>query len=503
MNIATAEIMKEIDKYTIDKVKIPGIVLMENAALRVIKNLDLSNNQNFVVVCGSGNNGGDGFAVARHLILQDKSVEVFLIGQGSILSEDAKLNYNILKNMGVEINNISNLDDIHALRNSLLYSQVTIDAIFGTGLKRQLEEPYDSAISIINENSKYVISIDTPSGMDSNNGKALGNCIKADKTISFQLYKRGFLGYGTDKYTGEIIVEDIGIPTFVIERFHKNEFMLEEDMIRHFITSRDRYAYKGDYGRTTVIAGSIGFTGAAYITTQSVVRTGAGLVTLACREEIYETLSSKLIEAMVTPFLKAEELKYLIDKSDVIAFGPGIGEGDDTLEMLKYLIKNANCPIVIDADGLNVLQGNTDILDNKKSTVVLTPHLGEMAKITGLSIDYIRENRLEVAKSFAKEKGVIVLLKGYHTVITDGETTYINPTGNSAMASGGMGDCLTGIVAGFISQFQRPLESAYCAAFIHGYIGEKLSKDMFAVNASHVLEYIPYAIKNIKKNNYK
>lgn len=496
LRIATAEIMRKIDNYCISELKIPGIVLMENAALKIIKNLDLDKYNSFCVVCTKGNNGGDGFAVARHLYVLNKKVEVFLVGNKEGMSPDCKTNYDILKKIGVNINKVNNIEDINDLRDSIEKNQVTVDAIFGTGLSRNVEGIFDSVISIINENSKYIVSIDVPSGFDSNTGKVLGNCVRANKTVSFQLYKRGFLNYDTDSLTGEIVVEDIGIPETAISKFHNNEFIMDQSMIKKNMKIRDKYSYKGDYGRVFIAAGSEGFTGAAYICTQGAVKSGAGLVTLCCSKEIQPILSSKLVEAMTISFNQREKIKELIEKSDAIAVGPGMGNNESTFELLEFIINNAVNPVVIDADGLNVLADRLDILKNKKCKIILTPHLGEMSRITGLPIDYIKENRLEVSKKFAKEHNVIVLLKGYNTIITDGNTTVINPTGNSAMASGGMGDCLTGMIASFAGQGYSPMKAAYISAFIHGYCGEKLSNDMFCVNASNILENLPFVIKS-------
>lgn len=495
LRIATSEIMRKIDSYCINELKIPGIILMENAALKVIKNLELDKYSSFCVICNKGNNGGDGFAVARHLHVLHKKVKVFLVGDLDGMSHDCKINYDILKKIGVNINKVGNIEDINDLRDSIEKSQVTIDAIFGTGISRNVEGIFDSVISIINENSKQIISIDVPSGFDSNTGKVLGNCVRANKTISFQLYKRGFLNYDTDSLTGRIVVEDIGIPEIAISKFHNNEFIMDEGMIRKDMKIRGKYSYKGDYGRIIIAAGSDGFTGAAYICAQGAVRSGAGLVTLCCSKEIQPILSSKLIESMTMSFDEKDKIKEIMEKSDVIAIGPGMGNNEMTYSFVEHIINNTAKPLVIDADGINVLKGRVDILKNKKCDLIITPHLGEMATLTGLSIDYIKQNRLEVSKKFAKDYNVIVLLKGYNTIITDGNTTVINPTGNSAMASGGMGDCLTGMIASFIGQGYKPMKAAYIAAFIHGYCGEELSKDMFCVSASHILENLPFVIK--------
>jgi len=495
LRIATSEMMRKIDNYCIKELKIPGIVLMENAALKVIKNLELDKYNSFCIVCTKGNNGGDGFAVARHLHIIDKKVSVFLLGNEDNMSNDCRINYDILDKVGINVTKINGIEDIDALRDSLERSQVTIDAIFGTGLSRDVEGLFDSVISAINESSKYIISIDIPSGIDSNTGKILGNSIKANKTVSFQLYKRGFLNYDTKALIGDVVVENIGIPEEVIKKFHNNEFIMEEAIIRKNIKIRDKYSYKGDYGRVFIVAGSDGFTGAAYICTEAAVRSGAGLVTLCCSEKIQPILSSKLVEAMTMSFEKKEKIKEMIEKSDAIAIGPGMGNNQATYELLQQIINNSTKPVVIDADGINVLKNRLEILKNKKCEVIITPHLGEMARVTGLSIEYIKENRVEVSKKFARDYNVIVLLKGYNTVITDGNTIIINPTGNSAMASGGMGDCLTGMIASFIGQGYEPIKATYIAAFIHGYCGEKLSENMFCVNASHILQQLPLIMK--------
>lgn len=500
MKIATNEVMRQIDKYSIDVLKIPGIILMENAAMAVIKNIDLKKFNSFTVVCGRGNNGGDGFAVARHLFSAGKVVDVFMVSSENGMSSDCRTNYEILKNLGVKIGSINNMEDILALRDSIERCDVTVDAIFGTGLRRNVEDIYAQVISVINENSSYVLAIDVPSGFDSNLGKSLGNCINANKTVSFQCYKMGFLNYNTDKYTGEIVIEDIGIPSEVVDKFHQGEFISDECMIKKSIKVRDKYSHKGDYGKALIISGSRGYTGAAYIATQGAVKSGAGLVTLCCHKEIQDILSSKLVEAMTITFNDGERLKELFATSSAVAIGPGMGNNNVTFKLVEDVIKNSCCPVVIDADGLNVLKDHTELLLQHKSPVIITPHTGEMARLTSLDTEYILENRIQVSKDFAIKHNVIVLLKGYNTIITDGKKVIINPTGNSSMASGGMGDCLTGIITGFLAQGYDPMDAAMIATYIHGYCGEKLSKKMYSVSAIEIIEDIPYSMSEIQNN---
>lgn len=495
MRFTNANTIRKIDKYCIEELGIPSIVLMENAAFKVASNVD-ENVKYITIVCGTGNNGGDGFAIARQLYKNGRNITVLLIGNAEKMSNDCKINYNILKNMGLRISNIKDSRDISVLKEAILQSELIIDAIFGTGLNRKIEGVFSEVISQINYSKKYIVAIDVPSGLNSDNGLIMGNCVKANKTISFEVYKAGFLQYGNDSYTGDIVIENIGIPQFVLEKFCDNSFILDESIIKKGIVRRDKYSHKGDYGKVMIFAGSRGYSGAAYISTQAAVKTGSGLVTLSTHNEIQNILSEKLVEAMTVAYDEEDKINEAIEKSDVIAIGPGMGNNKFTLDMLKKVISKSKVPIVIDADGINVLKDNISLLANKKVPIVLTPHLGEMSRLTNISIEAIRNNRVEIAENFARKFDVIVLLKGYHTVITDGKYTAVNSTGNSAMASGGMGDCLTGMIASFIGQKYHPLKAACMAAYIHGYCGETLSKNMFSVTASDILNKIPYVVKS-------
>lgn len=279
--------------------------------------------------------------------------------------------------------------------------------------------------------------------------------------------------------------------------FRHKPMEVDFGMVRNTIVRRKQNSYKGDYGQVLVIAGSTGFTGAAYLTSQAAVRSGAGLVTLCVPKEIQDIMSIKLTEAMTINFEQSDKIGNIIVKSNCIAIGPGMGASKLTLNVVKNTIENAECPIVIDADAINVLQERLEILERKSNAIILTPHYGEMARLTGLSIDEIKANKVEVARKFAKEHDVIVLLKDHRTIITDGETVYENSSGNSAMASGGMGDTLTGIIASFIAQGYEPLEATYISAYIHGYCGDRLAESMFCVNATHIINELPFGIYEI------
>lgn len=279
--------------------------------------------------------------------------------------------------------------------------------------------------------------------------------------------------------------------------FSNKEITIDEGVVKSLLKPRAQDGYKGDYGRVFIIAGSKGYAGAAYLTTEAAVKSGAGLVTLCTPKELQDIMSIKLTEAMTLGYEDTEKINNIIAKSSVIAIGPGMGNSRLTYNILSETILKSECPIVIDADGLNVLQNNLELLQCKNNKIVLTPHYGEMARLTGLSIDEIKEDKIKLAKNFAKENEIILLLKGHRTIITDGEYVFINTTGNSAMASGGMGDTLTGIIASFIAQGYEPLEATYLAAYIHGYCGDKLAEEMFCVSASHLIQELPFIMKDI------
>lgn len=276
--------------------------------------------------------------------------------------------------------------------------------------------------------------------------------------------------------------------------FRHRPIEVDFGMVRNELVRRKENSYKGDYGQVLVIAGSTGFAGAAYLTTQAAVRSGAGLVTLCVPKEIQDIMSIKLTEAMTINFEQSDKIGNIMVKSNCIAIGPGMGVSKLTLNVVKNTIENADCPIVIDADGINVLQGRLEILERKNNSIILTPHYGEMARLTGLSIEEIKANKVEVARKFAMDHDVILLLKDHRTLITDGDAVYENSSGNSAMASGGMGDTLTGIIASFIAQGYDSLEAAYISAYIHGYCGDRLAENMFCVNATHILNELPFGI---------
>lgn len=502
MRIGTSASTKRLDEACTNEYKIPLIVLMENAVLSAMNHLDVNSYSNYVIVSGIGNNGGDGLGIARQLVARNKKVRVFIVGNIEKMTSCSKINYEILKSMNIDTQIIDSKETdrriLDCFKNFVKQSDVVIDCIFGTGLEREIKGVFKEVIEIINKNKTLTYSIDVPSGIDATNGEVLGICIKADKTICFEFYKRGFLKYETQKFIGDVVVEHLGISEEILKEYDDNEYITTIDFVKNKIKERNKFSFKSDFGKVTIFAGSKGFSGAAFISTESAVKSGSGLVTLVCDEYIQNIVSCKLSEAMTVNFREEDKIHKLIKESNAIGFGCGMGDNINTLGLLEYILNNSKCPIVIDADGLNVLKNNLYLLDESKNKIIITPHLGEMSRLTGKDIEYIRNNRVDVAEDFAKKHKLIVLLKGYETVITDGYITYINPTGNSSMANGGMGDCLLGIVTSFIGQGIDIFNAVVCAAYIHGYIGDDLHKELYTVNATDIISNISKYMKKMK-----
>ncbi|SFD21291.1 NAD(P)H-hydrate dehydratase [Clostridium uliginosum] len=488
---------KEIDKITINDIGIPSIILMENAAIAVVGEIS-SKGESFFILCGQGNNGGDGLAIARHLISQDKKVKVCIVGINERFSKDFLTNLTILKNLDkVEITQIKQEQDINQnFIEKIKNCDVIIDAIFGVGLNRELTGVFKKLIEKVNSNSKLIVSIDVPSGLDCDLGLVQGISIKANFTYTFEVLKEGFLNYNSIKYLGAVKVLKIGIPEKVKKDNSNNLYILDKKEYKSLVPERKIYGHKGNYGRVVIIAGSTGFTGAAFIATECAVRSGCGLATLVCPKEIQSILSNKLIEAM-TISTEDNGIEKLLNEADAIAFGPGLGLGEEQKKLLEKVIQNTTCPIVIDADGITLLAKNKLLLKYLSGRAIITPHPGELARFLGITIKEVESNRIKIAKKLSKDYNIIVLLKGYNTVITNGEDTYINPTGNSKMASGGMGDALTGIITALLSQGMNLDKAALLGAYIHGDIADDLAKYAYIINARDIIEYLPLKINSI------
>ena len=489
------ETTKKIDSFAINELKIPSIVLMENAAISFVKHIH-ENEDNFLIICGKGNNGGDGYAIARQLFSKGKNVKIFCISNED-MSNDCMINYKICKNMGIKI-----FYEIEELDKLLLDCNVVIEGIFGTGLNSEIKGIYREIIEKTNtaSNNKAIYSIDIPSGINGDTGEVMGISVKADITISFVTYKKGFLNSKIKDYLGKVIIENIGLNETNINHLVK-EYYLTSDMVKSFHIKRDEDSHKGDFGKVLIFAGSSGFYGAGNIVAKSCVRTGAGLTTVITDKNNF-SLNVFVPEAMSFPINfdnineNLEKLENEISNYDVITIGPGIGKSQQAFSIFEKLInieknnKGNTIKLVLDADALNLLAENRELFEKIRNRSVLTPHLVEFSRLTGFSPEVINKNKFEIAKEFSKKYGIILLLKGKNTIITNGEELFANSTGNSHMANGGMGDCLTGIICSLVGQKYDLMKSASIGAYLHGKIADELVRRRYTVNATDVIDNI-------------
>lgn len=506
MRVFYSEEMRSIDRIAMEKYKIPGIVLMENAAIACVKEIEKLYKDfvcpNVGIFCGKGNNGGDGFAIARHLHNKGYNVTVFLTAGDNILG-DAFINFEILSEMGIKVINLQNAPQ------SLDEFDLIIDAIFGTGFKGEVNGLCKDVINAINDSSVYTIAVDIPSGVNADSGEVKSVCIKADKTMTFAAYKAGLLMYPGADYVGELVVGDISVPKAAFDEMKSNISVIDKKFFIENLPKRQKNSHKGDYGKVLVIAGSKGMTGAAYLSSQSAMLCGSGLVTLATPDVVNDILEVKTTEVMTMPLkscdghissLATEDIKNKLDKVDAVLIGPGLGANDDIKEILKMLLNNSHIPLVIDADAINVLSDNAELLQDKNCEVILTPHDVEFLRISGLSKKEIESSRLAVCRDFAKKFDVTLILKGSHSIVTASDTMqYINMTGNPGLATGGSGDVLSGIVASFVSRGISAPKAAAMAVYLHGICGDVASSKYGeeSVIASSIMDSIPNAYNQI------
>lgn len=506
MRIVNNSEMKALDKIAIEEYKIPGIILMENAGITVAKEVMASlknkNNKNVAVFCGLGNNGGDGLVAARHLMNLDIRVDIYIIGNPEFYKGDAKINYDILTSIEASIFVIENQRDLNKLEDIIDKYAVLIDGIFGTGLHRCIEGIEKNVISIMNNSKKEIISIDIPSGISGDDGQVYGIAVKAHKTIVFQLPKIGNILYPGREYCGKLFIRKIGIPTKAIDEMPENIRLVTERMLQGNLPKRNPDTHKGTYGKALIIGGSIGMSGAVILASKGALKTGAGIVKAVIPEDINDIVENQFIEGITIPIKDSwykDPSQFLsLQEEDALAIGPGGGKGQDFKNLLSYVIRNTSIPMVIDADGLNLLAEDMSILKALKAPCILTPHPGEMARMTGLSIEEINSNRIKITRDFSRRWRVITLLKGATTIISDESgRAYINNTGNPGMATAGSGDVLTGMITGLLAQGISPLTAAITGAYLHGRAGDRAAKKygQYSLLAGDILQQIPKVFK--------
>lgn len=525
MKVVTAEEMGEIDRRTI-AAGVPSLELMENAGRAVIKAIKSRyaplKGKRVSIFCGRGNNGGDGLVVARLLARKKAKIKVFMLAKKEELKKDPKTNLSRVLKQRIEVIEMGISCKLKEFEPEIKKSDLIIDAILGTGIKGVPKGLEAKAIKFINTLKKPIVSVDIPSGVEGSTGRVSGEAIGADLTITFGLPKIGLVIYPGAGYVGELEVADIGIS----QRFLKDKKikinLTTRKEISFYLKARRPDTHKGTYGHLFVVAGSVGMTGAATLTSQAAslcfaaLRSGVGLVTLGIPKSLNEIMEIKLTEGMTLPLpetrkktlsLKAEEeIRKFSQKVDALVLGPGLSTAKETQQLVKKLIKKISLPLVIDADALNALAGYLSLLRSAtrdRRPVIITPHPGEMARLIGRTAKEVQENRITVASDFAKRYKVIVVLKGARTIIADpGEDIRINPTGNPGMASAGVGDVLTGMIGSFLAQGREPLEAANIGVYLHGLAGDLAcqEKGEESLIASDILEKLPQAFRKVKSN---
>jgi NAD(P)H-hydrate epimerase len=533
MKVVTAEEMRSIDGKTIKVYGIPGAVLMERAGFAVASKIeDIFGRKKVIVVSGSGNNGGDGFVVARNLHNDSWDVKVFLTSKPEELKGDALLQYKAAVKFGVDIQPIKEL--LVCQLPVITRHSIIVDAILGTGLGKNVTGRLSEIIKFLNNSNVPIVSVDIPSGISSDNGQIMGEAIRADYTITFGLPKRGHLLYPGAEYSGKLFIEEIGFPKELLESEKVKVSLLTKNAVSTLTPERRRYSHKGNYGHVLIVAGSRGKTGAALMAAKACLRSGAGLVTIGVPDSLSEIFQSRVTEEMTlilpdkgdgTLSANASDmiLDFLNEKADVLAIGPGIGVSADTQKIIKNIIKNSTKPMVIDADGVNSIKGERKVFKKARAPVILTPHPGEMARLLQQSgenppsppftkggqrgitvrVNEIEKDRINTALSFAKETGTCLVLKGVPTIIagSDGKA-FINSTGNPGMATGGTGDVLTGMIAGFLSQGMKPVQASILGVYTHGLAGDIAAseKGEHPLIATDIIDKIPAAFYSLKSN---
>ncbi len=516
MHLVSATQMQNMDKQTIETFGIPGLVLMENAGRGAVdfllKTYPELKSKKVAVLAGRGNNGGDGFVIARYLFEKGIDVKVFLLSFTSKVTGDAKTNLDLFQKLcdasGKDlIIEIPDQETFLKHKTAVMHHDLFVDAVLGTGLNSDVRGFFKDTIELMNASPAPVFSVDIPSGLNSDTGRPMGIAVKADATSTFALAKAGHVLYPGNTYTGDLEIIDIGIPAHITAQENLGLSLLEKKDISPNFTPRNFNAHKGSFGHLLVIAGSSGKTGAAALCSNSAMRCGTGLVTLGIAKSLNKCIEPMVIEPMTYPLPEKkkgclsdncfEDIIKLMKEKQALALGPGLGTYKGTVKLVKKLVETSPIPMIIDADAINCIAKAPDILNSKLVPAVLTPHPGEMARLCNCSTSEVQADRIATASGFAKTHDTIIVLKGAQTIIAlpDGRT-FICPTGNPGMASGGMGDVLTGMIAGFCAQGFSLENACLSGVYIHGLCADLLARELgaFGFVASDLIKTLPTAI---------
>lgn len=518
MWVVTTAQMQLLDRRTIQEAKVPGTILMERAGTGVVSHLiqmwGSPRGKKAVIFCGKGNNGGDGLVVARLLKKKGAKLQVVLMAPHQELTPDAKVMYRKLSKL-IRPSLLTVNPSAEKMTSIINDADLLVDALLGTGLTSSVRPPYTSSIEAMNASPVFTVAIDIPSGLDSDTGAIRGVAVRADVTVTVGCPKLGlYLGSAIDK-VGNIQVVDIGIPRNFVEELKPHIQLLSQGIVRPLIPARPPSSHKGTFGHAGIVAGSPGKTGAPAMAGLGALRIGTGLVTVATPQSVSPILESKLLEIMTEPMPESSHhllgmetcsslLAFARNKS-ALAIGPGMGVSPDTTELLRHLLPQLAIPCVLDADALNGLAGHRGVFSSMAQPPILTPHPGEMARLLEASSSQkINEDRTGVSSQFAREHGVVLVLKGARTIIADPQGRLaICPTGNPGMASAGMGDVLTGMITGLLAQGLPAWDAARAGVYLHGLAGDLAAATIGepGLVAGDIITTIPHALTHTLSHN--
>jgi hydroxyethylthiazole kinase-like uncharacterized protein yjeF len=504
MKVSRVSEMRALDRTAIEKFGIAEELLMENAgeaAYFVLLNEFGIKDKNILVFCGLGNNGGDGFVVARKIHSNGGAVKVFILGDQSKFKGAAKINFDIVSRLPIEVRQIQSIE---AIKMEVDQCDAIVDAIFGTGLTRDVTGLYRDAVELINRSGKTVLSVDIPSGVHGDTGKVMGTAVKADYTVTFGLPKIGNMLFPGYDLCGKLYVSHISFPPSI---YRADSFRVE---INHPVRlpPRDKIGHKGDFGQVLFIAGAASYFGAPYFAALSFLKAGGGYSRLAAPKSITPFIATKGSEIVFVPQKETNSgsialenkraLLELSERMDMVVLGPGLSLEEETQQLARELAKEMNKPLLIDGDGITAICKDLHTIKERKAATILTPHLGEMSRITKMSVSEIDVNKIDILQRTARELNAMIVLKGAHSLIGyPDERVFINMSGNPGMATAGSGDVLTGAIAAMFG-LGLPLQDAVRkGVFIHGLAGDLAAEDKGedGITAQDVLDYLPFAVK--------
>ncbi|NOY77663.1 MAG: NAD(P)H-hydrate dehydratase, partial [Calditrichaeota bacterium] len=502
--VVSVQEMRTVDQLSTTELNIPAILLMENAGLKTAQAIrrelgDLTHKQ-VCIICGKGNNGGDGFVVGRHLSRMGARVEFFSTAPLSDFKGEAAVNRQIAERLRLPVHDIRTMDDLKPA----VAPDLIVDALLGTGIRGEVTGLYRALIEWMNAQSVPIVAVDTPSGVNCETGDVAGTAVRATFTVTMGAIKTGQLFYPARSHQNKLRVADLNAPPFLLEKVNTQKFLVTPEDIVSLLPERPPDGYKNTFGKVLLIAGSTGLTGAATMASLSALRSGAGMAVLAIPERFNPVLEEKVTEVMTAPLPETEDgsihsraieqIDRWLQWSHVLALGPGLSTHPETQTFVRALLGKANQPIVIDADGINNLAGQVDLIRNYPADLVFTPHVGELSRLIGVPQKDILTNRIALLKEWASKLNCTLLLKGAPTLIADPSgTLYFNPTGNAGMATAGSGDVLTGLIAGFLAQGLTGTHAAIAGAFVHGMAGDLARKKLGqrGMIAGDILNHVP------------